>query len=352
MEALATNTTKPILEPIPVSKGERLELQKKLYNYIIAKWNNSGKDYVPLNRAEISKEIGCKVHRVSSIVGSLIDRSLIEMDRLKKRLNDIYNVFKIRTAPNYELTPEQKDILIYLKNRKYTYDASELAIKVALEYFPMIKELKDLKEKGLIEMWYSKNSDGYAYHIRNNLKGYYECLLIEFFYTDKDRVKRQKEKKRRTEKMRYNQSILKRIKKAKEREKDLADYGACAAIGERRRLGDISANAIKNYEVLCSECADKILLEAFKKSFIEEIKEAKKEIDNGKLYHTQKFKFPFYGSVDRLVAISLAKSYSYDFNNNEIKEVVIIDKINCNLINKRIKFRKGFNNENNENNEN
>ncbi|WRG14240.1 hypothetical protein FNE27_00885 [Helicobacter pylori] len=57
--------------------------------------------------------------------------------------------------------------------------------------------------------------------------------------------------------------------------------------------------------------------------------DAKSEIDSGKLYHTQKFKFPFYGSVDRLVAISLAKSYTYDLTTNEIKEVVIIDKINC-----------------------
>ncbi len=85
---------------------------------------------------------------------------------------------------------------------------------------------------------------------------------------------------------------------------------------------------------------------AFKKTFIQAINEAKSEIDKGKLYHTQKFKFPFYGLVDRLVSISLSKSYTYDFNRNEIKEVVIIDKISCNLINKRIKFRKGFNNEN------
>ncbi|WRA65248.1 DUF874 family protein [Helicobacter pylori] len=153
----------------------------------------------------------------------------------------------------------------------------------------------------------------------------------------------------RTNKMLCNQSILKRINKAKEKEKDLANYGTCVFIGERRRLGDASANAIKNYEVLCSECADKVLLEAFKKTFIEAINEAKSEIDKGKLYHTHKFKFPFYGSVERLVAISLAKSYTYDFSSNEIKELVIIDKINCNLINKRIKFRKGFNNENNEN---
>ncbi len=38
----------------------------------------------------------------------------------------------------------------------------------------------------------------------------------------------------------------------------------------------------------------KDLLESFKKTFNEEIKEAKGEIDRGKLYHTQKFKFPFY----------------------------------------------------------
>ncbi|MBH0262583.1 hypothetical protein I6663_08500 [Helicobacter pylori] len=225
----------------------------------------------------------------------------------------------------------------------------ELAIKVAIDYFLLVKELKDLKEKGLIDMWHSKNSDGYAYNIRNNSKGEYECLLIEFFSTDKDRVKRRKEKLNRINKMRYNQSILKRIEKAKEKEKDLANYGTCTAIGDRRRLGDASANAIKNYEVLCNECADKILLEAFKKTFIEAISDAKKEIDNGKLYHTQKFKFPFYDSVDRLVAVSLAKSYTYDFASNEIKEVVIIDKINCNLINKRSEFRKGFTNENNEN---
>lgn len=49
------------------------------------------------------------------------------------------------------------------------------------------------------------------------------------------------------------------------------------------------------------------------------------------------------------IVLTLAKSYTYDFASNEIKEVVIIDKINCNLINKRLKFRKGFNNENNEN---
>ncbi|MCQ2920513.1 hypothetical protein JT256_05295 [Helicobacter pylori] len=50
--------------------------------------------------------------------------------------------------------------------------------------------------------------------------------------------------------------------------------------------------------------------------------------------------------MERLVAISLAKSYTYDFTSNEIKEVVIIDKINCNLITKRNKDRKGFDNEN------
>lgn len=349
MEVLVTKKTKPTLEPIPVNKGERLELQKNLYNYIIKKWNKSDKDDISLNRAEISQSIGCEVNRVSNIIYSLIDKNLIEMDTLKKRLVNIYSVFKIRTAPNYDLTLEQKDILIYLKNRKYAYDVNELAGKVAIEYFPLVKELKDLKEKGLIDMWHSKNRDGYAYNIKNNSKGEYECLLIEFFYTDKDRIKRRKEKINRINKMRYNQAILKRINKAKEKEKDLANYGTCVAIGERRRLGDASANAIKNYEVLCNECADKILLEAFKKTFIEAINEAKSEIDKGKLYHTQKFKFPFYGSVDRLVAISLTKSYTYDFASNEIKEVVIIDKINCNLINKRIKFRKGFNNENNEN---
>ncbi|WQU12646.1 hypothetical protein KVB95_05150 [Helicobacter pylori] len=83
--------------------------------------------------------------------------------------------------------------------------------------------------------------------------------MIEFFYTDKDRIKRRKEKIHRINKMRYNQSILKRIEKAKEKEKDLANYGACVSIGGRRRLGDASANAIKNYEVLCNECADNVL---------------------------------------------------------------------------------------------
>lgn len=346
MEALATKTTKPKLEPIEVTKGGRLELQKNLYNYIIKKWNKSDKANIPINRLEISEAIGCEIYRVSNIVNALVDKNLIEMDRLKKRNVDIYSVFKIRTAPNYDLTPEQKDILIYLKNRKGAYNVGQLSSKVAIEYFLLVKELKDLKEKGLINMWHSKNSDGYTYNVRNNPKGQYECLLIEFFFSEQDRIKRRKEKINRINKMRYNQSILKRIEKAKEREKDIANYGACVSIGDRRRLGDASANAIKNYEVLCSECADRIVLEAFKKTFIEAINEAKSEIDNGKLYHTQKFKFPFYGCVDRLVAISLAKSYTYDFANNEIKEVVSIDKINCNLINKRTKFRKGFNHEN------
>ncbi|GHQ64908.1 hypothetical protein VN0401_00020 [Helicobacter pylori] len=74
MEA-ATKTTKPTLEPIPVNKGERLELQKKLYNYIITKWNKSDKNNIPLNRAEISQAIGCAIHRVSNIVNSLIDKT-------------------------------------------------------------------------------------------------------------------------------------------------------------------------------------------------------------------------------------------------------------------------------------
>ncbi len=285
MEALATKITKPTLEPIEVNKGERLELQKKLYNYIIKKWNNTSQDNIPLNRSEISQAIGCEIHRVSSIVNSLIDKGLIEMDRLKKRNIDIYNVFRIRTAPNYDLTLEQKDILIYLKNRKDAYDVDELASKVAIEYFFLVKELKDLKEKGLIDMWHSKNSDGYSYNVRNNSKGELEAALIEFFFSKQDRIKKRKEKKDRINKMLYTQAILKRIEKAKEKEKDLANYGTCVAIGERRRLGDTSTNAIKNYEALCNECADKILLEAFKKTFTEAVNEAKSEIDKGKLYH-------------------------------------------------------------------
>lgn len=346
MEALATKTAKPTLEPIPVSKGERLELQKKLYNYIITKWNNTNQDSIPLNRVEISQAIGCEIYRVSNIVNSLIDKGLIEMDRLKKRLVDIYNVFSIRTAPNYDLTPEQQDILIYLRHRKCAYDCYELANRVAMEYFPMVKELKDLKEKGLIDMWHSKCSEGYAYNIKNNSKGEFGASLIEFFYSKQDRINRKKERKSRFNKMLYNKTILKRIEKAKEKERDLANYGACVAIGGRRRLGDISTNAIKSYEVLCKECADNVLLEAFKKSFIEAITEARNEIDKGKLYHTHKFKFPFYGTIDRSVAISLAKSYTYDFTTNEIKKVVIIDKINCNLISKANKFKQGVKNEN------
>ncbi len=150
-----------------------------------------------LNRAEISQAIGCEVHRVSNIVNSLNDKGLIEIDRLKKRSVDIYNVFKIRTAPNHDLTQEQQDLLIYLKNRKGAYDCNELAYKVAIEYFPMIKELKDLKEKGLIDMWHSKNSDGYAYNVKNNSKGEYETSLIEFFYSQQDRIKIRREKAKR-----------------------------------------------------------------------------------------------------------------------------------------------------------
>ena len=346
MGALATKTTKPILETISVSKGERLELQKKLYNYIITKWNESDKDFIPLNRAEISQAIGCGINRVSNIVSAIIDKRIVEMDRLKKRSIDIYKCLGIRTGTDYDLTQYQQEILTYLHHRKGAYGVEELAKKVAIEYFTLVNELKDLKEKALIDMWYSKESNGYFYNVKNNEKGEYEARLIEFFYSKVDRIDIRKEKKDRSNKMRYNQSLLARIEKAKQKEKDLAKDGACVDLGERRRLGDISANAIKNYNTLCNECADEILLEAFKRSFIEAITEAKNEIDNGKLYHTQKFKFPFYGCVDRLVAISLAKSYTYDFTANEIKEVLIIDKINCKLIGKANKFKQGVSNEN------
>lgn len=339
MGALATKTTKPILETILVSKGERLELQKKLYNYIITKWNGSDKDFIPLNRAEISQAIGCKINRVSNLVNALIDKGLVEMERLKKRSIDIYKVLRIRAGKNYDLNQAQQEILIFLRHRNGTYNVEELSNRVAIEYFSLVKELKDLKEKALIDMWYSNGSDGYFYAVKNNEKGAYEARLIEFFYSQNDRLKIRKEKKNRFSKMSYNQSLFNRIKKAKEKEKDLAKYGACVDVGGRRRLGDISANAIKNYNILCNKCADEVLLKAFKKSFIEAITEARNEIDNGKLYHTQKFKFPFYGCVDRLVAISLAKSYTYDFTTNEIKEVLIIDKINCNLISKANKFK-------------
>lgn len=346
MGVLATKTTKPILETISVSKGERLELQKKLYNYIITKWNESDKDFIPLNRAEISQAIGCGINRVSNLVSAITDKGLVEMDRLKKRSIDIYKCLGIKTGMTYDLTQDQQDILIYLHHRKGAYNVDELANKVAMEYFSLVKVLKGLKEKALIDMWHSKESDGYAYNVKNNEKGEYEARLIEFFYSKIDRIKIRKAKKNRLNKMRYNQALLARIEKAKQKEKDLAKYGACVDIGGRRRLGDISTNAIKNYNTLCNECADEILLGAFKKRFIEAITEAKNEIDNGKLYHTQKFKFPFYGFTDRLVAISLAKSYTYDFTTNEIKEVLIIDKINCNLISKANKFKQGASNEN------
>lgn len=345
MSVLATKTTKPILETISVSEGERLELQKKLYNYIITKWNERDKDFTALNRAEISQAIGCEINKVSKLVSALIDKGLVKMDRLKKHHADIYKVLGIRAGTNYDLSQDQQDILIFLHHRKSAYNVGELANRIAMEYFSLVKELKGLKEKALIDMWYSKESDGYAYNVKNNEKGQYEVRLIEFFYSTTDRINIRKAKKTRFNKMRYNQALLGRIEKAKQKEKDLAKYGACVDIGWRRRLGDISTNAIKNYNTLCNACADEVLLGAFKKSFIEAITEAKNEIDNGKLYHTQKFKFPFYGCADRLVAISLAKSYTYDFTTNEIKEVLIIDKINCNLISKANKLKQGVSNE-------
>lgn len=339
MGELATKTTKPILETIPVSKGERLELQKKLYNYIVTKWNESDKDFIMLNRAEISQTIGCGIYRVSNLVSALIDKGLVEMDRLKKRSIAIYKVLRIRAGTNYDLSQDQQDILIFLRHKNGPHNVDELSNRIAMEYFSLVKELNGLKEKALIDMWHSKESDGYAYNVKNNKNGEYEASLIEFFYSKIDRIKTREAKKARFNKIRYNQALLARIEKAKQKEKDLARYGVCVDIGGRRRLGDISANAIKNYNTLCNGCADEVLLGAFKKSFIEAITEAKNEIDNGKLYHTQKFKFPFYGCADRLVAISLAKSYTYDFTTNEIKEVLIIDKINCNLISKANRFK-------------
>lgn len=345
MGGLATKTTKPILETIAVSKGERLELQKKLYNYIITEWNESDKDFIALNRSKISQAIGCGINRVSSLVSAIIDKGLVEMDRLKKHSIDIYRCLRIRTGTTYDLTQDQKDILTFLHYRKGTYNVDELANRIAMEYFSLVKELKGLKEKALIDMWHSKERDGYVYNVKNNKKGEYEARLIEFFYSEADRIKTRQAKKARFNMMCYNKALLARIEKAKEKEKDLARYGACVEIGGRRRLGDLSTNAIKNYNALCNECADEVLRGAFKKRFIEAITEAKNEIDNGKLYHTHKFKFPFYGFVDRLVAISLAKSYTYDFTTNEIKEVLIIDKINCNLISKANKFKQVVSNE-------
>ncbi len=168
------------------------------------------------------------------------------MDRLKKRSIDIYNVFKIRTAANYDLSQEQQEILTYIHHRNGAYNVDELVNKVAIEYYQLVNDLKDLKEKGLIDMWHSKDSEGYTYNVKNNSKGEHEASLVEFFYSHQDRIKIRKEKKSRFHKMRYNQAILKRIEKAKEKEKDLDNYGACVAIGERRRLGDASANAIIN----------------------------------------------------------------------------------------------------------
>lgn len=346
MGELATKATKPILETIPVSKGRRLELQKKLYNYIITKWNKSDKDFISLNRAEISQAIECRINRVSNLVSALTTKGLVEMDRIKKRSIDIYHVLGIRAGTNYDLSQDQQDILIYLLHRKGAYKVEELVNKVAIEYSSLVKELKGLKEKALIEMWHSKEDEGYFYNVDSNKKGLHEARLIEFFCSNQDRGKRRKNKINRFNKMRSHQALLTRIEKAKQKEKDLAKYGACVDIGARRRLGDIGTAAIKNYNILCSACANAVLLEAFKKSFIEAITEAKNEIDNGKLYHTQKFKFPFYGCVGRLVAISLAKSYTYDFTTNEIKEVLIIDKINCNLISKANRFKQGVSNEN------
>ena len=346
MGLLATKTTNPILETIPVPKGERLELQKNLYNYIITKWNKSEKDFIPLNRAEISQAIGCAITRASKIVNALIDKGIVEVNRLERRSIDICHVLAIRAGTDYDLSQDQQDILTFLSHKKGAYNVDGLVNMVAMEYFSLVKELKGLKEKALIDMWYSKESDGYTYNVKNNKKGKYEARLIEFFYSQQDRIKRRKEKKDRFSKMRSDQALLACIEKAKQKEKDLAKYGVCVDIGCRRGLGDISANAIKNYNILCNECADGILLAAFKKRFTEAITEAKNEIDNGKLYHTQKFKFPFYGCVDRAVTISLAKSYTYDFTTNEIKEVLIIDKINCNLIKKANKFKQGVSNEN------
>ncbi|WRA93409.1 hypothetical protein E5L44_05325 [Helicobacter pylori] len=50
-------------------------------------------------------------------------------------------------------------------------------------------------------MWHSKDRDGYAYNIKNNSKGEFEATLIEFFFSETDRIKRRKEKKHRFNKV-------------------------------------------------------------------------------------------------------------------------------------------------------
>lgn len=72
-------------------------------------------------------------------------------------------------------------------------------------------------------MWHSKERDGYAYNVKNNSKGEYEATLIKFFYSQQDRIKIREQKKSRFNKMHYDQSLRKRIEKAKQKEKDLAN---------------------------------------------------------------------------------------------------------------------------------
>ncbi|MDU9711565.1 hypothetical protein RGC52_07610 [Helicobacter pylori] len=62
--------------------------------------------------------------------------------------------------------------------------------------------MKELKEKGIVDMWYSKGSDGYTYNVKNNKKGAYEASLIDFFYSEQDRINIRKEKVNRLHNMR------------------------------------------------------------------------------------------------------------------------------------------------------
>ncbi|WP_120855079.1 hypothetical protein [Helicobacter pylori] len=74
-------------------------------------------------------------------------------------------------------------------------------------------------------MWYSKNSDGYTYNVKNNGKGAYEAILIEFFHSNEYKIKIRKEKKADLIRCAITNPYLNALKKQRKKKKTLPTMG-------------------------------------------------------------------------------------------------------------------------------
>lgn len=133
------------------------EYVKNLHAYLLDKTKKENADIVTISSDEIIQVTQCSINMPFKILSELIGLRLATKEWEAKRVRNGEYAVKVNTNDNdngllNQFTTKEKIVINYLATTNNAIRVRTLSDRLAIEYYELVALLKELKNKGVVEL--------------------------------------------------------------------------------------------------------------------------------------------------------------------------------------------------------